>query len=83
MYVPGQSLAETRSKIHGFIPGRENWSDFIHKAHYAPLENGGLRVENTVMLGNDIVDISSPCDAPVLLYTPMKWDFEYYEVPSL
>jgi beta-galactosidase len=37
--------------------GRENWGDFTHISRYSLLEKGELQVDNTIVLGKDMLDI--------------------------
>jgi len=56
--------------------GRENWADFYHKERFTLQPSGELKVENTVRLGKDILDI--PRVGVVMSLVPGLEQIEYY-----
>jgi beta-galactosidase len=56
--------------------GRENWADLYHRERYKLQPSGELRVENTVVLGKDMVDI--PRVGVVMSLVPGLEQLEYF-----
>jgi beta-galactosidase len=56
--------------------GRDNWSDFYHQALYSLLPTGELRVDNTIRLGSEMVDI--PRVGVVIGIVPGFEQIEYF-----